>query len=164
MTIETAMFGPLDLTAEEYWEAEVFVSGEPVKVDLNVDDPGVPEFQVEAAISGLAEADSIAQTARQAIAALANQADDYPLGLYLQHHRDELTPQGLVECLRLDSAHDLSKRALAAKLKLLRIGAYPGSDQAVFVADFGLPGRVTDYLLAVKLDASRTVRAVDMES
>ena len=163
MPLETAIFGPIDTALDDYWGGELMVDGQRISVDLNVENASVDADALSAAIDALDDADGLAASARNAIIALSERDDEDPLALYFEHHRDELTPAVLSKALNLDSPDALTPGSLVANLGVRRIGLYPGSDE-VFVIDFGLPNHLTNYLLSVKLDASRTPTAVDMES
>ena len=162
--LKDPLFGLVDPHNETYWDTEVAVSGRPIRVDLNVDDPNLPTERVAASLTRLADVAALTQAAREAIAPLSRSDPDDPLQLYFEHHRDELSAEALARALGLGDVAKLSVETLVAGLELQRVGVYPENTEETFVVDFGLPRRITNYLLSVKLDADGNPTAVDMES
>ncbi|MBK7583427.1 MAG: DUF2004 domain-containing protein [Myxococcales bacterium] len=111
-------------------------------------------------------ADEIELTRRKNVAleaikrSLGTATGEYGATLFASHHLDELEPSYWRAHLETD------KPEPAQVLDLLSLQSHWSKDgeEGIDTLDFGLPGGVSNYLLAVRFDANGEVEEISMES
>jgi hypothetical protein len=150
----------VDDTAGPSWRASVAVAGSAVEMSFDPGDAPLDAGQVDA-LAGVAE--RLGEFDRSARAAMlqdwAEDLDSEGAGSYLLHHVEELGEQTVAEALGI--ATPLDAERFVAALRLVRVAVR--SDEPV-VLDYTIDEDLTNYVLAVGIDADGQVTGIDTES
>jgi len=165
-TIDHPVFGrvTVDPGAGVYWKRMLPLADRDVAVDMTIEDPAevTPELLDRAAliVARLSHFDALAR------AGLRHSYDDDPdsaVALYVAHHLVVLSAETLTTIF--DKAKgSITVEDVLSRLLLRRVGSYPAKAGGSATLDYTIGTEELQYVLAVQLDESGGVTAIEMES
>lgn len=163
-TIEHPLLGTMDLGVTGTWAATLTFAGHEVEVDVTLDEPSSAPVEIQARLALLDELSLHDRVARAAMAEEAKGGEETAPGLYIAHHRDELSQEAWTHVFGASGPETVDVESFLAQLQLVRVGLYPGDEDRYLLLDYMLPGKVTNYLLSVSFDPDGQLAGIDMES
>jgi hypothetical protein len=165
-TLNHPVFGrvTVDPGAGIYWKKMLRLADHDVAVDMTIEDPAeaTPELLDRAAllVARLSHFDALAR------AGLRHSYDEDPdsaVALYVTHHLEELSAETLAAIF--DKAKDaVTVEDVLSRLLLRRVGSYPAKAGGSATLDYTIVADESQYVLAVQLDETGDVIAIEMES
>ncbi|MET0133220.1 MAG: DUF2004 domain-containing protein [Kibdelosporangium sp.] len=150
----------VDDTAGPSWRASAVVAGFPVELSFDPGDAPLDAGQVDT-LAGVAE--RLAEFDRSARAAMlrdwVEDLDSEGAGGYLVHHVAELGEARVAEALGV--AIPLDAERFVAALRLVRLAVQPDEPM---VLDYTIDEDLTNYVLAVGIEADGQVSSINTES
>jgi hypothetical protein len=163
MIINLPFFNELDSdNLKDYYEVDVVIAHNTIQLDLNFDETSINPDKLLILKSYLDAPQAIINIAKKGI------LNDYENGEdvkeFLTFHSEELDQSDLNNLLKhADKSLSLEEQLLSI-LKLRRIGFYPYEDDEFAILDFVLDEDVSQYILVVKMNNTKTVDNITMES
>ncbi len=165
-TLDHPVFGrvTVDPGAGIYWKKMLRLADHDVAVDMTIEDPAeaTAELLDRAAllVARLSHFDALAR------AGLRHSYDEDPesaVALYVAHHLEQLSAETLAAIF--DKAKDaVTVEDVLSRLLLRRVGSYPAKAGGSATLDYTIVADESQYVLAVQLDESGDVIAIEMES
>lgn len=162
--IEHPLFGTVNPGVAGTWCATLELAGHEVDVDMTLDEPSSDPAEIQARLSLLDKLSLRDRVARAAMEEEAKDGKETASGLYMAHHREELTLEEWRQVFGATDPTNIAADAFLAQLELVRVGLYPGDEDRCLLLDYMLRGEITNYLLSVSFDSDGQVAGIDMES
>ncbi len=163
--IDLHPFGKIDTgNLDDFYEAEIQVSGNVIEVDLNFEDERGGEEFFKMVKMFLEKIPQLQKSAFDYLLESFNKGDDEgTVNLYMNHHLEFLERDEVEEIF---GTTDIDITCFLSKLILQRIGFYPDSEDedSFAVFDITIPGNVTDNVIAVNFDSDGELTWIAMES
>ncbi|CAH0288751.1 hypothetical protein SRABI27_04002 [Pedobacter sp. Bi27] len=131
---------------EEYYDVDIELNGNEIQIDLNFDHKTINTLildKVKNFIEKLEEFDKLNKTY---ILNDYNDEDGDTVKFYLEHHLEEVDKEELTKLVNFDDTIIEPEQQLLSKLKLVRVGLYPDSENNFAVFDYSIGKDITDQL------------------
>lgn len=166
MELSIPTLGKVDFepALDGHWALRLDYSEHSVGLDFNVDGERLTQGAVDSVarfLDGLAAHDGLAG---DAIRGEYDRGGENPVRLYVAHHIEQFDAAALRQCFGVDDPGAVSPDLFLSKLRLRRVGLYPGDNDECAVFDYTIGETLTDYIIAVRFDSGGGVVAVEMES
>jgi hypothetical protein len=163
MIINVPFFNELDSdNLTDYYEVGVVIEHNNIQLDINFDHTTINPDRLFILKSYLDEPQAIINIAK--IGIFNDFENDEDVKEFLTFHIEELDQNDLDNLLKhADKTLSLEDQMLSI-LKLRRIGFYPYEDDEFAILDFVLDEDISQYILVVKMNNSKTVDNITMES
>ncbi|HMG07129.1 MAG TPA: DUF2004 domain-containing protein [Mucilaginibacter sp.] len=163
MIIKLPFFNELDSESlTDYYEVDIDIEQDKVQLDINFDETNIDPAKLDTLKKYLDEPQAIINIAKKEIFNDFENGED--VKEFLTYHIEELDQSELDNLLNhADKTLSLEQQILSI-LKLRRIGFYPDDDDIFAVLDFVLSEDISQYILVVKMNDSKTVDHITMES
>jgi hypothetical protein len=139
------------------WDATVEWAGHRVELVFRPGDAPLDASQVQV-LADLAA--RLADLDRSSRLAMRHDHGEYGLGLYFEHHRDELGEAGLAAALGIAAPVNAEQFIEALRLSYVSVGP----DEPPMTLDYTIDTDLTNYVLAVSMNNDGEVVAIVMES
>jgi hypothetical protein len=165
-SVDHPVFGTLavDPSGGIEWDGQQTLSGRSIDFDLTMalppSGPGKLLDKVAPFFSQLSKFDMVARAYLQDDLA---EDEDSPVGMYLDHHLEELGDK-IVRQVFGKPVAEVDDAAFLAALMLCRVGLYPEEADACAVFDYSVSREHTQYILVVTFDHRGQVTNIEMES
>jgi Protein of unknown function (DUF2004) len=144
-------FGEINYTAldDDFYDIEIELEGNKIDIDLNFENESIEETKMKN-IKNFLEKLTIFDTQNKA-RIKQEWLDDIEgyVNWYLIHHLEELNEADLSGLVDFDNEDIEPEVQLLAKLRLVRVGLYPISDDKFAVFDYSIGRDLTDDLLVI---------------
>ncbi len=163
MIINLPYFNELDSdNLSDYYEVDVDIEQNKIQLDINFEETTISHDKLFVLKSYLEAPQAIINIAKEEI------INDYSNGENVQEflifHIEELDQSDLDSLLKhTDKTLSLEEQILSV-LKLKRIGFYPYEDDEFAILDFVLDENISQYILVVKMNNTKNVDHITMES
>jgi hypothetical protein len=163
MIINLPYFNELDSdNLTDYYEVNVEIEHDNVQLDINFDETTINPDKLLILKSYLDAPQAIIDIAKKEI--INDFANGEDVNEFLTFHIEELDQSDLDNLLKhADKTLSLEEQILSI-LKLRRIGFYPYEDDEFAILDFVLDENISQYILVVKMNNTKTVDNITMES
>jgi hypothetical protein len=163
MIINLPFFNELDSESlTDYYEVDIDIEQDKVQLDINFDETNIDPAKLSILKEYLDEPQAIINIAKKEIFSDFENGED--VKEFLAYHMEELD-QSELDGLLIHADKTLSiEQQILSTLKLRRIGFYPDNDDVFAVFDFVLSGDISQYILVVNMNDSKTVDSITMES
>jgi hypothetical protein len=163
MIISLPFFNELDSESlTDYYEVDIDIEQDKVQLDINFDETNIDPAKLSILKEYLDEPQAIINTAKKEIFNDFKNGED--VKDFLAYHIDEFDQSELDDLLNhADKTLSIEQQMLSV-LTLRRIGFYPDNDDVFAVFDFVFSGDVSQYILVVNMNDSKTVDSITMES
>jgi hypothetical protein len=146
----------------DYYEVDVDIEQNKIQLDINFDETTIDADKLLVVKSYLDDPQTIIDIAKKEILNDFTNGED--VEEFLSFHIEELDQNDLDNLLEF-ADKDLSlEEQILSVLKLRRIGFYPDYDDEFAVLDFVLDKDISQYILVVKMNDSKAVDNITMES
>jgi hypothetical protein len=163
MIIDLPFFNELNSDSlTDYYEATIDFEQATIQLDINFDETTIDPDKLLTVMNYLDELQAIIGIAKKGIFNDFENGED--VKEFLTFHIEELDKSDLDSLLKhADKTLSLEQQILSI-LKLRRIGFYPDDDDEFAILDFVLDKEISQYILVVKINDSKTVDHITMES
>ena len=163
MLLEIPYFGPIDTSAvDAYYSSQVKVGKHTVKLDINFKQKSIEQNRLTILIEFLKDIEKVIAGSRTAIE--YNFANGSEVAEFIDFHLEELDDDSLKLLLNTTDKLLTIEEQLLSVTKINRIGFYPESKTSFAIVDFNLDFKLSDYVLVVILNDSKTLNQITMES
>ena len=158
-------FGFIDpASLEEYYDVEIPFSGTEIQVDLNFNNKTIDPARLETVKQFIENIRIHDLNNKKYIDADYNDEDGDTVKFYLEHHLEELGKAELGELINLNSKSTEHEKQLLKKLRLVRVGLYPDSEDQFAIFDYSIGQEITNYLVVIFTDENGNMDYMTMES
>jgi hypothetical protein len=147
---------------DEYYEAMAVLNGHEIVLDLHLDSRKLSPSGFEKTkhlLEHLADIDS--QNKAYIRQDYEDETEGHTVREYLQHHLEDIPQEELAKLIDLDNHNTSPLVQLLDKLKLVRLGLYPDSDEFA-ICDYSKD--ITNYLIVVYIDQNSNISQLTIES
>jgi hypothetical protein len=163
--IKFPYFGMLDpASIEEYYEATVDYNGIEIQVDLNFEDNTIDISKLETTKQFLENIRIHDLNNKKAIQKDFDDKEGDTVRPYLEHHIEELATDDLNELIGAGAKTADLQKLLLKKLRLVRVGLYPDSEEQFANFDYSIGTELTNYLVVIETDENGNLEYMSMES
>jgi hypothetical protein len=162
---ELPHFGQIPIgDLEEYYDVEIDFKGSEIQIDLNFEDKTIETSKLDSVkkiITNLERFNILNQTY------IKNDYDDNEgdtVKTYLEHHIEEIDKEELSTLIDFDNIAIEADKQLLAKLKLVRVGIYPDSEDIFATFDYSIGQEITDHLVVINTDKDGKLNYMTIES
>jgi hypothetical protein len=156
-------FGELDTESlDEYYDVDIDFEGRTIQLDLNFEEGSIDPKRldlVKAFISGLSDYNT-----KNLVAIADDMEDGDTVEEYIDHHLAELAEEDLAQLVDKNNSKTSPQKQLLAKLQLVRVGLYPGSEEQFATFDYSIGQEITNYLVVLFTDENGELDYMTMES
>jgi Protein of unknown function (DUF2004) len=164
-TIKLPHFGMVDpQSLEEYYDTEIDFNGTQIQIDLNFDNKTIESKRLETVSDFIDNIRIHDINNRKFIDKDYNDAAGDTVKLYLEHHLEELGENELATLIDIDSKSTEHQKQLLKKLRLVRVGIYPGNEDDFAIFDYSIGQEITNYLVVLNTDKNGNIGNITMES
>lgn len=158
-------FGTLTIeNLESYYDVDTELNGNDIQIDLNFENESIEPPTMEKVKNFIDNIEKFDKLNLTYIQNDFNNDDSDTVKLYLDHHLEEVDHDELAELINFgDNAIELNQQ-LMKKLKLVRVGLYPESEDHFATFDYSIGKDITDYLVVINTDEDGNLEYMTMES
>lgn len=157
------LFGVIDVTEDDYWDADVEFGNRRVEVDLNTDLGEISDKAMRRVDWFLNNLKQVDQEARAAIR-VEYEHEEGEARCYQSHHLIEINDDAFAKFVGRQKPASDDFEGFLALCYMTRLGLYVENEEQFAIADYTIGVDMTDYLLSVVFDAKCVARSVAMES
>ncbi|MBL0358590.1 MAG: DUF2004 domain-containing protein [Chitinophagaceae bacterium] len=158
-------FGMIDPgSLEEYYDVDIDFNGTAVQVDLNFDNKTIEDKRLETVKQFIENLRIHDLNNKKHIEKDYNDEEGDTVKFYLEHHLEELGEDELAGLVEPGSKPATHEKQLIKKLKLVRVGLYPDSEDQFAIFDYSIGQELTNYLVVINTDENGNLDYLTMES
>ncbi|MBS1743493.1 MAG: DUF2004 domain-containing protein [Bacteroidetes bacterium] len=158
-------FGQLDTDSlDEYYDSSITINGLEINVDLNFDLVSIEPTRLEIAKRFLEQVTDFDFKNRKYIADDFNNENADTVKTYIKSHLEEMGEDELNELLDAGDKKTSNELQMLKKIKLVRLGLYPGEREQFAVFDYSIGKEYTQYLVVVVVNEDGNMEYLTMES
>jgi hypothetical protein len=165
-SLDHPVFGtlPMDASGGIEWDGQQTLAGRAIDFDLTMAaSPGGPAKLLDKVAPFFSQLSKFDMVARAYLQDDLAEDEDSPVGMYLDHHLEELGDKLVQEIFGKPTA-EVDDATFLAALALCRVGLYPEEPEACAVFDYTVSREHTQYILVVTFDQRGQVTDIEMES
>ena len=156
-------FGEIDTdNLEEYYDAEIFLNGRQIEMDITFDEKSISVDKLEKINQWLTNIQKLDELGITTI------KDDFKNGNnvkeYIEHHLDELDNDDIETLISKATEGTTKEEKMLFSIKLKRIGFYPETEERFINLDYTLDNELTDYLVVLDFTEDGKLHYITMES
>ncbi|MBV8328017.1 DUF2004 domain-containing protein [Chryseobacterium sp.] len=158
-------FGKLSTdNLEEYYDVYIDVNGNRIQIDLNFENGSIDALKLDKVKNYLDNIEKFDRFNKQYILEDYHDENGDTVKFYLEHHLEEFEKDHFSSLINFHDTTIKPEQQLLTKLKLLRIGLYPDSEENFAVSDYSIGEDFTNYLVVVNTDENGQLDYMAMES
>ena len=149
---------------EEYYDVDIVFNGNEIQIDLNFENKAIDIAtmgKVKNFIENIEKFDNLNKTY---ILDDYNDEEGDTVKFYLEDHLEEIGKDELSTLINFDDTTIELEQQLLAKLKLVRVGLYPESEDNFAIFDYSIGQDITNYLVVINTDENGQLEYMTMES
>ena len=149
---------------EEYYDVDIVFNGNEIQIDLNFENKAIDIAtmgKVKNFIENIEKFDNLNKTY---ILDDYNDEEGDTVKFYLEDHLEEIGKDELSTLINFDDTTIELEQQLLAKLKLVRVGLYPDSEDNFAIFDYSIGQDITNYLVVINTDENGQLDYMTMES
>lgn len=158
-------FGKLQTdNLEEYYNVEIEFDGNTIQIDLNFENKTLEEARLNKVKSFIQNIEKFDKLNKTYILNDYNDEDGDTVKFYLEHHLEEVGEDELSTIIDFEDTTTEPENQLLTKLKLVRMGLYPDSEETFAIFDYSIGPELTNYLVVINTDENGQLDYMSMES
>ncbi|MFK7001143.1 DUF2004 domain-containing protein [Flavobacterium oreochromis] len=158
-------FGNLPIDdLQEYYDVAIEINGSTISLDLNFDEATIDVPTMEQLKSLIDDIGKYDKLNNKYILEDYNDEEGDTVRFYIEHHLEEFSQEALSGLVNFHDKAVTPEDQLLKKLKLIRVGFYPHSDENFVVFDYSIGPDITDYLIAINANKHGELDYMSMES
>ena len=149
---------------EEYYDVDIRFNGDQIQIDLNFENKTIDTLRMDKVKNFIENLDKFDKLNKTYILHDYNDEDADTVKFYLEHHLEELGPDELSELVDFDDAATEPEKQLLTKLKLVRVGLYPDTEDNFAIFDYSIGVEITNELVVIYTDENGKLDCMTIES
>jgi hypothetical protein len=152
---------------EEYYDVDIEFNGNEIQIDLNFENKTIDTLTVDTVknfIENVENVENFDNLNKTYILNDYNDEDGDTVKFYLEHHLEEVGKDELSKLINFDDTTTEPEQQLLTKLKLVRVGLYPESEDNFAIFDYSIGQEITNYLVVINTDEKGELDYMTMES
>lgn len=156
-------FGELDMEAlDSYYDADIDFEGRTIQLDLNFEEETIDAKRLDMVQQFITR---LSEFNKNNLVSIHEDFDDGDtVKEYIEHHLEELASEDLGELIDSNNKKISRDLQLLARLQLVRVGLYPGSDEQFATFDYSIGQELTNYLVVLFTNEKGELDYMTMES
>lgn len=158
-------FGKLTIeNLEEYYDVDIMFNGNEIQIDLNFDNKAIDIVTMDKVKNFIENIEKFDKLNKTYILDDYNDEEGDTVKFYLKEHLEDFGKEGLSTIINFDDKTIEPEKQLLAKLKLVRVGLYPESEDNFAIFDYSIGQEITNYLVVINTDENGQLEYMTMES
>jgi 5S rRNA maturation endonuclease (ribonuclease M5) len=158
-------FGKLPIeNLKDYYDVDIEFNGNEIQIDLNFENKTIDSLALEKVKNFIENIEKLDKQNKTYILFDYLDEDGDTVKLYLEHHLEDVDKEELSELINFDDTTVEPEQQLLTKLKLVRVGLYPDSQDNFATFDYSIGRDITDYLVVIQTDENGALDYITMES
>ena len=149
---------------EEYYDVDIEFNGNQIQIDLNFETKTIDTLTMDKVKNFIENIDKFDKLNKTYILNDYNDEDGDTVKFYLEHHLEEVGKDELSTLINFDDSKTEPEQQLLTKLKLVRVGLYPTSEDNFAIFDYSIGEEITNYLVVINTDENGELDYMTMES
>lgn len=156
-------FGELDTEKlDSYYDVDIDFEDRTIQLDLNFEEETIDPKRLDLVKSFITR---LSEFNKQNLVSIHEDFDDGDtVKEYIEHHIQELASEDLAALIDRNNKKVSPDIQLLAKLQLVRVGLYPGSDEQFATFDYSIGQELTNYLVVLFTNEKGELDYMTMES
>ena len=156
-------FGELETESlDSYYDVDIDFEGRTIQLDLNFEEETIDAKRLDLAKTFITRLSEFNQ--KNLVAIQEDFDDGDTVKEYIDHHLKELANEDLAVLIDRNNKKISQDMQLLAKLQLVRVGLYPGSDEQFATFDYSIGQELTNYLVVLFTNEKGELDYMTMES
>ena len=158
-------FGQLAIeNLEEYYDVDIVFNGNEIQIDLNFENKAIDIATMDKVKNFIENIEKFDILNKNYILDDYNDEEGDTVKFYLEDHLEEIGKDELSTLINFDDTTIELEQQLLAKLKLVRVGLYPESEDNFAIFDYSIGQDITNYLVVINTDENGQLEYMTMES
>ncbi len=149
---------------EEYYDVDIEFNGNEIQIDLNFDNKAIDIATMDKVKNFIENIEKFDNLNKTYILDDYNDEEGDTVKFYLEDHLEEIGKDELSTLINFDDTTIELEQQLLAKLKLVRVGLYPESEDNFAIFDYSIGQDITNYLVVINTDENGQLEYMTMES
>ncbi len=149
---------------EEYYDVDIVFNGNEIQIDLNFDNKATDIATMDKVKNFIENIENFDNLNKTYILDDYNDDEGNTVKFYIEDHLEEIGKDELSTIINFDDTTIELEQQLLAKLKLVRVGLYPESEDNFAVFDYSIGQDITNYLVVINTDENGQLEYMTMES
>lgn len=149
---------------EEYYDVDIVFNGNEIQIDLNFENKAIDIATMDKVKNFIENIEKFDILNKNYILDDYNDEEGDTVKFYLEDHLEEIGKDGLSTLINFDDTTIELEQQLLAKLKLVRVGLYPESEDNFAIFDYSIGQDITNYLVVINTDENGQLEYMTMES
>ena len=149
---------------EEYYDVDIVFNGNKIQIDLNFENKAIDIATMDKVKNFIENIEKFDILNKNYILDDYNDEEGDTVKFYLEDHLEEIGKDELSTIINFDDTTIELEQQLLAKLKLVRVGLYPESEDNFAVFDYSIGQDITNYLVVINTDENGQLEYMTMES
>jgi hypothetical protein len=149
---------------EEYYDVDIVFNGNEIQIDLNFENKAIDIATMDKVKNFIENIEKFDILNKNYILDDYNDEEGDTVKFYLEDHLEEIGKDELSTLINFDDTTIELEQQLLAKLKLVRVGLYPESEDNFAIFDYSIGQDITNYLVVINTDENGQLEYMTMES
>ncbi len=149
---------------EEYYDVDIEFNGNEIQIDLNFENKAIDIATMDKVKNFIENIEKFDNLNKTYILDDYNDEEGDTVKFYLEDHLEEIGKDELSTLINFDDTTIELEQQLLAKLKLVRVGLYPESEDNFAIFDYSIGQDITNYLVVINTDENGQLEYMTMES
>lgn len=149
---------------EEYYDVDIVFNGNEIQIDLNFENKAIDIATMDKVKNFIENIEKFDILNKTYILDDYNDEEGDTVKFYLEDHLEEIGKDELSTLINFDDTTIELEQQLLAKLKLVRVGLYPESEDNFAIFDYSIGQDITNYLVVINTDENGQLEYMTMES
>ena len=149
---------------EEYYDVDIVFNGNEIQIDLNFENKVIDITTMDKVKNFIENIEKFDNLNKTYILDDYNDEEGDTVKFYLEDHLEEIGKDELSTLINFDDTTIELEQQLLAKLKLVRVGLYPESEDNFAIFDYSIGQDITNYLVVINTDENGQLEYMTMES
>lgn len=149
---------------EEYYDVDIEFNGNEIQIDLNFDNKAIDIATMDKVKNFIENIEKFDNLNKTYILDDYNDEEGDTVKFYIEDHLEEIGKEELSTLINFDDKTIELEQQLLAKLKLVRVGLYPDSEDNFAIFDYSIGQDITNYLVVINTDENGQLDYMTMES
>ena len=149
---------------EEYYDVDIVFNGNEIQIDLNFENKAIDIATMDKVKNFIENIEKFDNLNKTYILDDYNDEEGDTVKFYLEDHLEEIGKDELSTLINFDDTTIELEQQLLAKLKLVRVGLYPESEDNFAIFDYSIGQDITNYLVVINTDENGQLEYMTMES
>ena len=149
---------------EEYYDVDIEFNGNEIQIDLNFENKAIDLATMDKVKNFIENIEKFDNLNKTYILDDYNDEEGDTVKFYLEDHLEEIGKDELSTLINFDDTTIELEQQLLAKLKLVRVGLYPDSEDNFAIFDYSIGQDITNYLVVINTNENGQLDYMTMES